>query len=996
MWKATVRSLLLACLIARIGAAAAEPTEPFPRVQPTAPDAAGATFRALDGFRMELIAAEPLVTDPVAMAYDENGLAYVVEMNDYPYTDKAAHRPWEDNTTDRPIGRVRVLEDADGDGRFDRATVFADGLSWPTGVACWKGGAFVTATPDVWYLKDTDGDRKADVRRRVFTGFRKYNVQAVINNPVWGLDNRLYVAGATNGGRIVPAGHPGADPVPLGRNDFRIDPVTERFEVLSGGARFGNAFDDWGNRFVCNIRNPVQHVVIEHRYLRRNPHLPVASALHDAAESGDALPVYRVSPPEPWRETRARRWAGDRTVAVPRSELIGAGVVTSASGITVYRGAAYPEAYRGQVFLGEVANNLVHRQRLSPAGATFSASRIDRDAEFVASADVWFRPVNFVNAPDGTLHVLDMYREVIEHPWSIPDDIHARLDLRSGSDRGRIYRLAPPGFKAPPPPRLGRASVAELVATLEHPDAWWRQTAQRSIVERRDLSAVPPLRRLLAASTRPLARLHALWALHGLDAAGDDDVLRALRDESPGVRENACRAAEGRLANSPRLLDQILRLAEDPAARVRFQAALTLGECDDPRVPEALTTIALRDAADPWARTAVLTSASPCSDVLLGRLLSDQRFANSDAGRQMLRQLAAVIGGRNEPAEVGRALEALTRQADRALRADVVLGLAQGLKRAGRGLRQAAAGSATPGAGVIADLLAQARADAADERLPLPARVRAVQLLGHDEFARANEVLAGLLAPRQPQEVQRAAVAALAGFDAPQVGTLLMSGWPSYSPAVRGDVVQAMLGRASRLAALLDAIEAGRVAPGHVPASRRTLLLRHADATIRSRATKLFGDAVGGGGRKEVIEQYRPALGLAGDAAGGRKVFEERCATCHRAGDLGHELGPNLATIRSWSAEQLLVNTLDPNREVAPEFVEYVVELVDGRTVSGVITAETAAGVTLAQPGGARETVLRRDVRRLSGSGLSVMPEGLESELTAQDLADLLTFLRSP
>jgi putative membrane-bound dehydrogenase-like protein len=193
------------------------------------------------------------VTDPVAMAYDENGRAFVAEMSDYPYTDAATHQPWKDNTTDAPIGRIRLLIDDDGDGDFDRSTLFAENLSWPTGVACFKGGVFVAATPDVWYLKDTDGDGKADIRRKVYTGFRKFNVQAVMNNLQWGLDNSIYGAGGSNGGKVVPGEKSDAEPITLSRNDFRFDPVTERFEPIPGGARFGNAFDDWGNRFVCNI-----------------------------------------------------------------------------------------------------------------------------------------------------------------------------------------------------------------------------------------------------------------------------------------------------------------------------------------------------------------------------------------------------------------------------------------------------------------------------------------------------------------------------------------------------------------------------------------------------------------------------------------------------------------------------------------------------------------------------------------------------------------------
>src|SRR4051812_30914680 len=195
-------------------------TEPLPRVPATAPADAAKTLEVLHGFKMELIAAEPLVTDPVAMAYDEDGRAFVCEMNDYPYTDKAHHKPGQENPTDLPIGKVRLLVDTNGDGIFDKSTVFADGLSWPTGSVCWKGGIIVVATPDIWYFKDTDGDGVADVRQKLFTGLKKLNVQAVANNPIWGLDNKIYIAGGSNGGTLQNMVHPGQKPITFRRNDL--------------------------------------------------------------------------------------------------------------------------------------------------------------------------------------------------------------------------------------------------------------------------------------------------------------------------------------------------------------------------------------------------------------------------------------------------------------------------------------------------------------------------------------------------------------------------------------------------------------------------------------------------------------------------------------------------------------------------------------------------------------------------------------------------------
>ena len=958
----------------------------LPSAPPTPAREAAKTFRVLDGFRMDLLAAEPMVASPVAIAYDENGRAYVCEMRDYPYTDKAHHQRNQENPTDEAIGSVRLLEDTDGDGVFDKSTVFADGLSWPTGVACWKGGVFVAATPDIWYLKDTDDDGKADIRRKIFTGFRKFNVQSVMNSLVWGLDNHVHGAGGSNGGQIRPGDKPDAKPLVMSRNDFRFDPIAEKLELLSGGARFGGTFDDWGHRFLCDIRNPAQHIVLPQRYLARNPYLAVGSVLNDMAESGDQLPVYRISPPEPWRVLRAKRWAGERDIVMPRSELVGAGVVTSSSGITSYRGAAYPEKYRGNIFVCECAGNLFYRLQLTPDGPTFKATRVDGHAEMVASADNWFRPVNFVNAPDGTLHVVDMYRENIEHPWSIPDDIHAAVDLESGRDRGRIWRLTPPNFKPPKPPRLGHATTVELVATLENPNSWWRETAQRLLFERQDLSAVPALHKMVKRGRTAQARLHALWTLAGLNTLLDEDVLAGLQDAEAGVRENAVKLAESRVVSGT-LRDAVFKLVSDHDARIRLQLALTLGEITDPRTADALATIAAHDAADPWIRTAVLSSAANTSDQLLARLLADEKFVPSSNSTQLIRELAQIVGVRGQTLEMQRVLK--TGSGNK----DVVFGVGEGLKRSGKSLRRVEWDAETSDA--IERLLSQAARTASDSQASLDARLAAIHLLAFDTFDRVSATLADLLEANQPHEVQRAAVTAIGSFSQPETASMLLSKWRASVPAIRSEIVLAMLGGRNRVLPLLQAIQNGVIPAHQVPFTGRGILLRTGDAQVKELATKLFGDAVPGP-RKEVVTKYQSALSMKGDAARGQKVFETSCVTCHRVGDLGKDVGPNLATIRQWNPEQLLINILDPNREVAPNFIGYTVETKDGRTIYGIIAEESAASLTLKRADGLTDTVLRRDIAQLSGSGLSLMPEGLEAAITVEQMADLIAFLLPP
>jgi len=1000
----TRRSLLAALIVAisfARGALAADGPLEFPRIPPTKPADAAKTFQVLDGFRMHLIAAEPLVASPVALEYDEQGQGWVLEMRDYPYTDKTTDKPFAEKTADLPLGRIRVLRDIDGDGVFDESRIFAEDISWPTGLAFWKGGVFVAATPDIWYFKDTDGDGRADVREKVFTGFRKYNIQAVINNLKWGLDHQIYGAGGANGGQITSPRDETAPAVTMAANDFRINPVTTRLEPLSGGARFGLTFDDWGNRFLCNIRNPVIHVVLPAHYLARNPAVPFQKALFDAADAGDTLPVYRISPPEAWRRLRAQRWSGDAEgLAYPRSELVPDGYFTSACGVTVYRGAAYPAEYYGQAFLADVAANLIHREALTPFGVTFRARRIDEKTEFVRSTDIWFRPVNFVNAPDGTLHIVDMYRETIEHPWSIPDDIKAALDLESGREQGRLWRLEPPNFKAPQPVRLGSASTADLVALLEHQNAWQRETAHRLLFERQDKTAIDPLRRLLERSARPVARVHALWSLFGLEALTDADLLAGLTDPVAGIREHVVRLAESRLNAQPELLNRVLALARDGDPRVRFQLAFSLGSVEQESATTALIQIAQQDSADEHIRAAVLSSSARRGARLLAALLNDRQFVAKAEARQLLRLLAQGAGAGKADADLKSVatvlVESPTTDETRPWKIEVVCGLGEGVKRSGKTLAGVFATVEPRVNVVVAELLKDAARRAVDPEAGVVERVQAAQMLGFGEFGAAKDPLLACLDARQPLALQQMAIRTLAAYNDPEVARKLLAGWRTFSPPVRTEAVEALLARADRIPLLMDEVEQGRIGVGQISPIRRGLLMKHADLKIRDRAKVLFApDAPGP--RQEAIKSYAQKLSsLTGDAERGRITFERECATCHRLANKGADVGPNLETIRHHAVSQVLANILDPSREVSPNYVEFVVVTTDGRISTGMLSAETATSVTLKRANDVQETILRENIEEIAGSGKSLMPEGLEQKISPQQMVDLLAYLLGP
>jgi putative membrane-bound dehydrogenase-like protein len=945
------------------------------RIPPSAPDQSLKSFEILDGFEMQLVASEPDVVEPVVVTYDENGQMYVAEYLKFPS---------KDGKSDGPDGRIRLLRDLDGNGHYEWSQVFANDLAWPTGICTWKGGVFVISSPDLWYFKDTDGDGEAEIREKIFTGFGFTTDEGTANNLIWGLDNWIYGAGSNSGGDIRPASQPDAEPISLRGRDFRFNPETLKFEALSGSEQFGNTFDDWGNRFICQNSTPAVHVVLPARYLARNLYLPVPSVLQSIWEGDE---VYRASPVEAWRKARTKiRLAAERKYAPP---YVAHDVFTGVSGITIYRGAAYPEGFQGNLFIGDVQSNLVHRRVLKPDGVSFKSVRADVDTEILRSKSNWFRPANFVNAPDGTLHVVDIHREFIETPDSMPDKILAMVDFQSGHEHGRIYRLAPSGFQAPAPPKLGSASTVDLVRVLENPNGWWRDTASRLIYERQDSAAIAPLRKLLHSSKFDLARLHALHALEGLNALREEDISTSLNDTSPGIREHAVRLSEPHLQNNDLLLDRLITLANDADPRVRFQVAFSLGESNHPYVSETLAKIAFQDADDPWMRAAVLSSPPHLAAEILKAEIQNSKGEGRNPNNEILHPLAEVVGARNSSEDVQTVLSLITNLDDASSRG-LVMGLGKGLRRARSSLSRFVV-TAPAAKNLLAEWITEANQTLENSTSTEEQRKQAIEMLSHAGYQEAGEQLSAMLDSRQTPKVQLTALRVLTGFNETAIPTLLIEAFQNLSPTVRSEMIETLLSRNEWTDKLFDAIEAGRIAPGYVLSQRKAQLMENGDSEIRTRARRLFGSE--SSPREKVIEQYRASLNLTGDRERGRKVFEQSCIACHRLGNLGQNVGPNLTTIQNRTPESLLIQILDPNREVLANFTQYLIELNDGSLVSGQIASESPASVTLQRAGGMEESILRQNIKSISGSGLSLMPEGLEQSIDHQQMSDLITLL---
>jgi putative membrane-bound dehydrogenase-like protein len=959
----------------------------LPRSQPLSPEEALRSFEIVPGFRVELVAAEPLVTDPVAISFDEKGRMYVVEMRGY-----------SENRQEN-LSRIRLLEDTDGDGQFEKSTVFAEGLLWPTAIHCWQGGVFVADAPDLLYLKDTTGDGVADEKRVVLTGFGTSNVQGLVNTMQWSLDNKLVLAISSSGAVLRRPDDPPDKAVTIRGRDIALDPRTMEFHPITGGAQHGATWDRWGNRFVCSNSDHIQHCVIEDRYLARNPYLAAPNMRCSIAVDGPQADVYRISPLEPWRIVRTRLRVNKVVPGIVEGGGRPGGYFTGATGVTIYDGDAWPEEYKGVAFIGDVGSNIVHRKRLAPVGASFKAERIDEKKEFLASRDTWFRPVQFANAPDGCLYVLDMYRETIEHPASIPPILKKHLDLTSGRDRGRIYRVVHDKITPNKVDKLrGLAKFPEtLPELLTSKNGWVRETAARLLYERGPNIPRDELARLEKIATNPESpegRIRALYLLSAFNALSTESILTALDDTVPQVREHAVRLAEILVEHSPVVRDRLLQLTAVRDFRVRFQLALSLGFVSvHDRIP-ALVRIWQQNPTDADLRTAILSSLNDGAGLMLAQIAADEKLAASEPGRDLIRALAVQIGKQHRPDDIALLVKTLAQWSEQKspLLPIVIQSLAA---RQGSPLaQQIALATGGKAAEWLHELLSKAIATAQDDQAPLSTRIAALRQLRLGSLDRVREVVEQLLSPTQPAELQIEAIALLGSFESVEGAQVLLARLAQLTPVTKNRALDALLARDAWSLRLLQQIEGGTVLASELDPTRWKLLSESSHKEVRTLATKLAA-ANRPVDRLEVLQQYRSALEMAGDADRGKDVFKKNCAACHRVQGLGHEIGPNLAAMKSRGPEAILMNVLDPNREVNPQYLNYLLLTTDGRSLSGILTGETATSVTLKKQENATDTVLRVDIESLRSTGQSLMPVGIEKQIDRQGMADLLEYLKS-
>ncbi len=941
------------------------------------------SFRLEAGLVIEPVAAEPITKSPCAIAWDERGRCFVAENPGYP-VGPGPVRP--------PVGAIVMLADADGDGRMDTRTEFATGLAFPNGLTPWRGGWIVTDSPDILWLADTNADGRADVREVWFTGLAtNQTTQLRASHPTLSPDGWIYVSRGLNGGVITSPKWPRLPPVDLKNGDFRFRPDGSGAEAIGGNGQFGLVIDDVGRRFICANRNPLMLAMVHARFWRRNPALPFSEITQDvAAPGGDAL-VWPVS--------------ADTTTAGFITDLLGkphAGTFTSACGIELFHGTALPPAMQGSWFICEPAQNLVQRQVARNEGAGFRSRPATEGTDFLASTDTWFRPVFAASGPDGALYIVDMYRRVIDHPEYLPAGIRGTLDFDSGKDMGRIWRIRSVG-NTPAMKPLATA-IGERVVQLGSADTWTRRTATRLLLQGNRTETLDALLKPNSQEKGEARRIRLLGALldeETLQARLRTEALvhigRALADRSSVVREAAMRALNASATRRTLSASDLSKLAADDSAAVRFEAALFAGGLEDKRTAmRVLAGVAVRDADDRWARAAALSGITGTESVFLEELLP-LCSTNGVRVAELMREAGQLLGSSTatEPS-LWKLVSTALASADSGWSAAALTGAANGLRSRGAGsLSALAAKQKDDLASSLQAFFGRTALVATNRAAPLPDRLRAAQLLGEGDASNATRALEAILTPAEPRDLQLASAKAMGRFNRRETGRFLVepARWAAYTPAILEAVLSSLLSQTALTAELLAAIEAGTIPGWAVDAARRRQLQNHRDPAIRSAAARVFAGA-GGANRMAAFNTAKSVLTLPSDAGRGRPVFQRVCAACHRLGDDGVRVGPDLAGLRNQPAEALLLHIVVPDAEMYPGYQACDVETRDGRTLAGLLVAETDTAITLRFAGGDEATVQRANVRSMTMGTHSLMPQELEKTMTRQELADLIAHLR--
>jgi len=918
------------------------------------PEAEQKSFQFADSdLRISLVASEPDIISPVAMAWAADGALFVAEIPGYPLA--------------KNTGTIKRLTDPDGDGLYHLSSIFAAELNFPTSVMPYKNGILVTDAPYIFFIKDTNGDGVSDSREIVLSGFNTGNEQYRANTLHWGLDNWIYGAGGRAGGSIKFKGT--SEEISIDNRDFRFKPDVHSFEAINGMSQFGLAKDNWGNRFITLNHRFARQVILEESHLNRNPSLSTKSIFDTSLTEHDRR-VYTLL-------ENLKRFNTDPI-----------GYFTSLAGLTAYRGSLLGEEYEGDFFAGESAQAAVIRRRMKRRGTTFTAVDAEEEAEFLASKDDWFHPVNFANGPDGALYMVDFYRKWVEHPEWANEHLSEGVNWNEGENNGRIWRIVhkDSSWNAKRMlPELDIAGPEELVNQLSDDSGWRRDMAQQILVERQQKEAVPYLEYLFKMGST-FGRIHGLWTLEGLEELTDEQLLEGLKNTSPEVVVQAIKIAEKRLKKAELLSSQIGILALSDNELVRVHAILALGTVELAVIKEILVKTA-HQYSDQWTRIALLSSAAPWADEFSRAFLATNASLEKADNHTLdfFKQLGEIVA--NAKTDKSDSWIASLCKSEKTLKIGQLTflsGYLGAMSKHGYSLPEF---SSTFTKNALALLNDTDNAEFGQI---------GVDLLAFSKSEKVLKRLVQLAFESKSAKIRMAAIHNIASQNREDIFNEFYDNIQKFDTIWRKELISSSLASIAAVSSLLTAVETGKVHKNEIPEELRHALLSYPDKAIQKKANTILATAVNSD-RQAIVDTYLKSMENQNiNLAQGEALFSRYCTVCHAINGKGGILAPDLTNIGSRSDEVLLVSILDPSRMVSYELKLHIIETNTGELYSGTISAETVTSITVRQPNGKEHTILKANIKHRAETNQSIMPEGFERMIDEKAMADLIGFLRKP
>lgn len=927
--------------------------------EPLGPKEALATIQVPDGWKIEQIATEPLVQDPVNISFGADGKVWVVEMGDYPNGGKP--------------GRVKWLSDEDGDGKLDKSVVFLDNLEYPAGVYAWRDGVVVACAPDVFFARDTNGDGVADERQVLLSGFALANTQHRVHGFTYGLDHKLYFGVGSDAKEINLHAIDGSKKsIDIRDVDLALDADRRLLTTESGETQFIRSQTPYGEWFGNDNTHPVYHFVYDRQWIQKNAPRPRSLYLYSTTPAASpevfplSQPLDRFNDPD-----TANRF-------------------TSVCSTIFASGPGSGAKMDGAAIVCEPVHNLVARFKMEREGISWKANRFPEDqrADWVRSTDPWFRPVRVVNAPDGTIWVLDMYRRVIEHPTWIPEEWLARLDVRAGQDQGRIYRVYQEGYKPNNKLSMANASIDALVRMLGDESAAIADLAQQQLIwnHASNQKLFELLQTELRSSDSPRTRVRAIAILLYLNKMTSSDWSVAMGDKDARVLKFALHSMS-RMDNLPADAAALIQLALNTGhAKADPSVAMELVFMGGNYAPDAVNSVVQLLKTHHRVRgmdTLVDFVANEKVDGLVDALLRE----SDDSTNIYLERLIPRVSSQGQ-SRIVKSIEQSTGERP------------AWHYRFARQLSKQTKTTVTISTSILDSLHQQAKATLVREESPAVSKNAALEFCLSKMSDASTEEMESLLGLAQRVTDKDFAGGILDGVYRLGAGTYsrLLKFCIDASPSNKSKIISLMVSQPKSAKILLEAMVANQLDLKSVQPSQIEYLRSQKDSELKKLVITLFGkdDATN---RSELLATYTSQWPKDSSIENGRKMFEQHCAVCHRERDVQGEkqpsVGPALEALNHWTNEAWLVAILDPSRSVDTKYQRVLLRTTSDELVSGLVLRDINGTLEIMTTDGRVQQIDRSTIDEEKTSALSLMPDGFEKVLTPQHVSDIVRFLRS-